>query len=43
MPVQVKLTNFTMSLKNVFIKENERQREIIIRRFDGIESEPCYC
>jgi putative DNA primase/helicase len=28
MPVQVKLTNFTMSLKNVYIKENERQEKL---------------
>jgi 5S rRNA maturation endonuclease (ribonuclease M5) len=39
-PVLTKLTNFTIKLKNIFIKGIERQREVIFVRQDGMESPP---
>ncbi len=36
----VKLTNFTIKLLNIFIRGNEREREIVIKREDNRESSP---
>jgi hypothetical protein len=36
----VKLTNFTIKLLNIFIRGNEREREIVICREDGKSSAP---
>lgn len=37
---QIQLTNFTIRLRNIFIRGNEREREIVMRRNDGKESAP---
>jgi 5S rRNA maturation endonuclease (ribonuclease M5) len=41
-PDYVRLSNFTIELRNIFIDEenNDRRREIVIRRCDGYRSEP---
>ena len=36
----IKLTNFTIKLLNIFIRGQEREREIVICREDGKDSEP---
>lgn len=36
----IKLTNFTVKLRNIYIRENEREREVVITREDGRKSEP---
>jgi len=36
----IKLTNFVIKLRNIFIRGNEREREITIKREDGRESTP---
>lgn len=35
-----KLTNFTIDLRNIYIRDTEREREIIITREDGRKSSP---
>lgn len=41
-PEYVRLSNFTVELKHIFIDEenNDRKREIVVRRMDGYRSEP---
>ncbi len=39
-PFLTKLTNFTIKLKNIFIKGMERHREVIFVRQDGVTSSP---
>lgn len=36
----IKLSNFTIKLRNIFIRAKEREREIVIKREDGPESDP---
>lgn len=38
-PSLSKLTNFTIKLKNIFIRDHERTREVVFVRQDGTESE----
>lgn len=38
--VLIKLTNFTIRLKNIYIKGMEREREVILVREDGVHSFP---
>jgi 5S rRNA maturation endonuclease (ribonuclease M5) len=37
---RIKLCNFTIELRNIFIRANAREREIVIVREDGKKSEP---
>lgn len=39
-PSLVKISNFTMRLHNIYIHGQEREREIIVRRYDGKTSNP---
>jgi 5S rRNA maturation endonuclease (ribonuclease M5) len=39
-PFPVKLTNFTMKLRNIFVRGGDREREIIVTREDGKISHP---
>ena len=39
-PYLHKISNFTIKLHNIYIKGNEREREILIKRFDGKTSAP---
>lgn len=36
----IKLSNFTINLRNIFIRGTEREREIVVKREDGRESTP---
>lgn len=36
----IKLSNFVIKLRNIFIRGKEREREVILKREDGIESDP---
>jgi 5S rRNA maturation endonuclease (ribonuclease M5) len=40
LPTPSKMTNFTIRLKNIFIKGAEREREVVLVREDGTESGP---
>lgn len=35
-----RLTNFTVELRNIFVRGQEREREVIVRRADGVLSKP---
>lgn len=39
-PTLVKITNFTMKLMNIFIRDGQRQREMILTKDNGYVSEP---
>jgi 5S rRNA maturation endonuclease (ribonuclease M5) len=39
-PIPMKLSNFTIKLKNIYIKGQEREREVVIVREDGTKSLP---
>lgn len=39
-PVALKLTNFVIKLKNIYIKGMEREREVVLTREDGTQSFP---